>query len=73
MEVALTFGSVGDIIAICQLAMQLRQALGVASCSTKEYQDTRKGLDSFTQVLMQVRKRRHIKNFPSTVLSKPPF
>ncbi|KAK8079140.1 hypothetical protein PG994_002947 [Apiospora phragmitis] len=54
MEVALTFGSVGDIIAICQIAAQLRRALDVSSGSAKEYQDLRSDLDKFTCVLMQL-------------------
>ncbi|KAK8062324.1 hypothetical protein PG997_014421 [Apiospora hydei] len=60
MEVALTFGSVGDIIAICQIAIQLSRALGVgcaeASGSAKEYQDLRKDLDAFTHI--KVREQR---------------
>ncbi|RYP69338.1 hypothetical protein DL771_006148 [Monosporascus sp. 5C6A] len=56
MEVALTFGSLGDIIAVCQIAIQLGKALGVGyagvSGSAKEYQDLRKNLDTFVQVLM---------------------
>jgi len=29
MELALTFGSLGDILAICELALELRRALGL--------------------------------------------
>lgn len=58
MEVALTFGSLGDIIAVCQLAIQLGRAIGVGSGavgnSAKEYQDFREDLDSFVRILMQV-------------------
>ncbi|KAK8063395.1 hypothetical protein PG996_008047 [Apiospora saccharicola] len=58
MEVALAFGSVGDIIAICQIAIKLSRALGVgcaeASGSAKEYQALRKDLDTFARVLEQV-------------------
>ncbi|KAG7287105.1 hypothetical protein NEMBOFW57_006610 [Staphylotrichum longicolle] len=43
MELALTFGSLGDIIAICQLCVQLSRALGsgcqAVAGSAKEYQD----------------------------------
>ncbi|KAK8112668.1 hypothetical protein PG984_013194 [Apiospora sp. TS-2023a] len=59
MEVALTFGSVGDLIAICQIAIQLRQALGTASGSAKEYQDLREDVDNFTQILGQVIEEQH--------------
>jgi hypothetical protein len=58
MEVALTFGSLGDIIAICQVAVQLGRAIGVGSGvvgeSAKEYQDFREDLDAFVRILMQV-------------------
>ncbi|RSL90954.1 hypothetical protein CEP51_000518 [Fusarium floridanum] len=58
MEVALTFGSLGDIIAICQVAVQLGRAIGIGSGvvgeSAKEYQDFREDLDAFVRILMQV-------------------
>lgn len=58
MELALTFGSLGDIIAICQIALQLGRALSTsrdgASGSAKEYQSLRSDLDQFVRVLMQV-------------------
>ncbi|KAK8929294.1 hypothetical protein VCV18_001956 [Metarhizium anisopliae] len=50
MEVALTFGSLGDIIQLCQLAIQLGRAVGVGcgaagGGSTREYQHLRHDLD----------------------------
>ncbi|KAB5539410.1 hypothetical protein GE09DRAFT_317495 [Coniochaeta sp. 2T2.1] len=54
MSAALTFGSLGDIIALCGLAVELSRALGSARGSAKEYQALRKDLDQFVQVLMQV-------------------
>ncbi|RMJ17157.1 hypothetical protein CDV36_003176 [Fusarium kuroshium] len=58
MEVALTFGSLGDIIAICQVAVQLGRAIGIGSGvvgeSAKEYQDFREDLDAFVRILIQV-------------------
>ncbi|KAH6971410.1 hypothetical protein BKA56DRAFT_635546 [Ilyonectria sp. MPI-CAGE-AT-0026] len=54
MEVALTFGSVGDIPAICQIAIELSRALGSSAGSAKEYLELRTDLDSFVRVLMQV-------------------
>ncbi|KAK7753731.1 hypothetical protein SLS62_004355 [Diatrype stigma] len=58
MEVALAFGSLGDIIAVCQLAYQLGHALGVgirgAGSSVDEHQDLRKDLEEFVRILMQV-------------------
>ncbi|KAK3941234.1 hypothetical protein QBC46DRAFT_353431 [Diplogelasinospora grovesii] len=54
MEVALTFGSLGDIIAICQIVIELSRALGSTAGSAREYQDIREDLDSFVRVLMQV-------------------
>ncbi len=58
MEVALTFGSLGDIIAICQLAVQLSRALGLGCTavggSAKEYQGLREDLSLFVQMLLHV-------------------
>lgn len=58
MEVALTFGSLGDIIQLCQLAIQLGRAVGVGCGavgeSAKEYQELRHDLDFFVRILMQV-------------------
>ncbi|KAK9413534.1 hypothetical protein SUNI508_11856 [Seiridium unicorne] len=58
MEFAATFGSLGDIIAVCQLTIQLSRALGIgtaqASASAKEYQELRKELDIFTAILVNV-------------------
>lgn len=58
MELALTFGSVGDIIQLCQLAIQLRRAIG-AGCngigeSAIEYRELREELDTLVRILMQV-------------------
>jgi len=69
MEFALTFGGLGDIIAVCQLAIRLGRALGVgcsAAGSAKEYRDVREDLDTFVRILMEVqfreslRKLRHL-------------
>ncbi len=58
MEFAPTFGSIGDFIAICQLAIRLGQALGVGcggiSSSATDHQDLRKQLDVFVQISMHV-------------------
>lgn len=54
MSTALTFGSLGDIIALCGLAVELSRALSTAHGSAREYQSLRKDLDQFVQVLMQV-------------------
>lgn len=55
MEAALTFGSVGDIIAICQIVIQLGRALRSAGGSAQEYQELCRDLDAFVQILLQVR------------------
>ena len=55
MDVGWTFGSVGDIIAVCQLAVRLGQALGAGhGSSTREYKDLRKELDNFVHILTLV-------------------
>lgn len=58
MDFALSFGSLGDIIQLCQLAIQLGRAVGVGTAavngsSAKEYQQLRHDLDLFVGVLMQ--------------------
>lgn len=58
MEVALTFGSLGDIIQLCQLAVQLGRAVGIGCGaaggeSAREYQQIRHDIDIFVKVLMQ--------------------
>lgn len=54
MSAAFTFGSLGDIITISQLALQLARALDDARGSVGEYQALRKDLDTFAQILVQV-------------------
>lgn len=58
MEVALTFGSLGDLMSLSQLAIQLGctvVAVGAAlrGDSAREYQQLRHDLDLFINVLMQ--------------------
>ena len=50
----ITFGSVGDIIAVWQIARQLTQAVSDSRGSAKEYRDLMKELQMFDQVLLQV-------------------
>ncbi|GAB1311654.1 Fungal N-terminal domain-containing protein [Madurella fahalii] len=55
MEVGLTVGSLGDIIAVCQTAIQLGRAIGHSQYgSATSYQDLTTELDMFVRVLMQV-------------------
>ncbi|KAI1127760.1 hypothetical protein F5Y10DRAFT_242054 [Nemania abortiva] len=55
MSIAFTFGSLGDIIALSQIAIQLGRALaGNATGSSQQYKDLREELNVFTRVLMQV-------------------
>ncbi|KAL2265059.1 hypothetical protein VTJ83DRAFT_7569 [Remersonia thermophila] len=58
MEVALTFGSLGDILALGQLIIQLVEAIGVGSRnaggSAQEYKDLQRELSEFGRVLLQV-------------------
>lgn len=52
MDVSWTFGSVGDLIAICQL---VGQALGTGhGSSTREYRELRKELDNLVHILTLV-------------------
>ena len=50
----ITFGSVGDIIAVGQIGWALAQALSSSRGSSKEYQALVKELQRFDQALMQV-------------------
>jgi len=50
----ITFGSVGDIIAVGQIACALAQALGDSRGSAQGYQSLRKDLEAFDQALLQV-------------------
>jgi len=52
MEVGWTFGSVGDLFAVCELAIKLGKALGSGQASSvAQYRELRTELDSFVQVL----------------------
>lgn len=50
----ITFGSVGDIIAVAQLACAVAQALGHSRGSSEEYQALGKELQAFDKALLQV-------------------
>lgn len=52
----ITFGSVGDIIAVGQIALQLGRALSDSRGSAKEYRVLIRELQAFDQALLQVRK-----------------
>ena len=51
---SITFGSVGDIIAVGQIAWSLAKALTDSRGSAKEYQSLIKELQTFDQALLQV-------------------
>lgn len=55
MDIALTFGSLGDLVQLSQLAIQLGRAVvaAISGESAREYQQLRNDLDLFTNVLMQ--------------------
>jgi hypothetical protein len=52
----ISFGSVGDIIAVGQIALQLAQALSDSRGSAKEYRELMSELQTFDQALLQVRR-----------------
>ena len=54
MSVGITFGSIGDIIAVGQIAWSLAKALSNSRGSAKEYQGLVKELQTFDQALLQV-------------------
>ncbi|OIW29471.1 hypothetical protein CONLIGDRAFT_328831 [Coniochaeta ligniaria NRRL 30616] len=54
MSATFTFGSLGDIITISQLVYQLARALDDSRGSSKSYQELRKDLDVFGQILVQL-------------------
>lgn len=51
---AITFGSVGDIIAVGQIAVDLAQALSNTRGSAKDYQGLVGELQAFDKALLQV-------------------
>ncbi len=51
---AFTFGSLGDILTLCQLGVQLGTALSSQRGSSKEYLEFRKDVEAYGAVLMQV-------------------
>lgn len=50
----ITFGSVGDIIAVVEVAWSLAKALSDSKGSVKGYQGLVKELETFEQALLQV-------------------
>lgn len=51
---SITFGSIGDIIAVAQIAWSLAKALTDSRGSAKDYQGLIKELQTFDQALLQV-------------------
>lgn len=51
---SVTFGSVGDIIAVGQIALLLAQALKDSTGSAREYQGLIRELRTFDKALLQV-------------------
>ncbi|KAK0631300.1 hypothetical protein B0T14DRAFT_1158 [Immersiella caudata] len=59
MSFAPSFGSLGDFVTVCQLAIQLGKALGDGfGGSSTEYQELRTGVDTLVQVLTHVEESR---------------
>lgn len=54
MSAAITFGSVGDILAICQILAGLAKALKGSQDSAKHYQSLLKRLDIYNNTMLQV-------------------
>jgi len=54
MSFGITFGSIGDLIAVGQFAWSLAQSLSSTRGSVKEYQDLIKQLETFNNALLQV-------------------
>ena len=55
MSAAVTFGSVGDILAICQVVAGLAKALRGTQDSVKHYQSLLSRLDIYNNSMLQVR------------------
>lgn len=54
MSFCITFGSIGDIIAVGQIAISLVKALRSGCGSAKEYQSLVRELENFDKALLQV-------------------
>lgn len=53
MSIAITFGSVGDIIAVAQITAQLLKALSTSRGSSKEFREVVQELETFHGALEQ--------------------
>jgi hypothetical protein len=53
MSVSITFGSIGDIIAVGQIAWSIAKAVNDSRGSAQEYQCLVKELQKFDQALLQ--------------------
>ncbi|EJT77274.1 hypothetical protein GGTG_07186 [Gaeumannomyces tritici R3-111a-1] len=70
MSAALTFGSVGDIIALCQIAWKLAEALGTGPTGAgAEYRELRETLDRLIRVLTTVVTTHQHRNGPPSNLN----
>ncbi|WYZ36717.1 hypothetical protein EsH8_II_000223 [Colletotrichum jinshuiense] len=54
MSAVFTFGSLGDILTLCQIAMALGKAVGDSQGSAKTYQALKNDIDAFVHILMKV-------------------
>ncbi|EJD38033.1 hypothetical protein AURDEDRAFT_172912 [Auricularia subglabra TFB-10046 SS5] len=52
--VAFTFGSLGDILGVVQLAFQVRAALGQGASSSPEVRALAEDVDTFTRILQEI-------------------
>jgi len=53
MAVAFSCGSIGDILALCQIGIELGRMLDSERGSAKEYQGFRSEVDAYSEMLMQ--------------------
>ncbi|KAG7044972.1 hypothetical protein JMJ77_0004430 [Colletotrichum scovillei] len=66
MSIGFTFGSLGDILQLCQIGIAASKALSHTGGSVSNYKDLRDDLDRFVQILQNGQR-------PQPRLTRAPF
>lgn len=69
MSVGFTFGSLGDILQLCQIGIAVGKALNESRGSARDYQNLRNDLDQFVHVLQNVRGKNTLARLASKLVN----